>query len=591
MPRPGARPRPDLSSAGWEALKRQAKEVYPWVCHRCGKPIPHDVGPNAKAAWTLDHLAPAAVRGRALPTIDQVRPAHRSCNSSHGARLGNEMRAGRLRVGPPPPASSPKPAPAPVPPPVPRGVHHPWVEEMADECDPRTDTWPRIMSGPHPDAVGTYGHLVIERIEKRRIKDPMVPPHEKPLRWFQRLLIVRAYEHDAQGDLVWEYVLQSSNRQVGKSVGVREVCLDRMIHGRDMFGEEQLILHAARDLQVAEEVQLPARLWAQATTGFKKIDTNGKTAIHGPAGRWLVRSERALYGYSASMGMVDECWDVSRSAVSAGIQKTMAARLNPQLWMLSTAHADATDLFPSWRYKAMQELGHPRKTLLVEWSADPKLDEADELGWRQASPFWDARRRELIADDLGTPDFNEQWLNRWTEWRPSSDATAWLDINGLEAAASAPTGTVLAALESDPSGTWAACWGWVQGDEVHVRIEPAGRSFEKAVGLVRAAGPTMVAAHRATRARLESWDFPIVPIGSTEATAATGVLRDVVEQRRLRYTGSLLPYQLKDAVVSPATGGIILDQRKSRGPINAVRATAWLVWLLTTQATEPAGVF
>lgn len=578
MPRAGAKPRKDLVSSSWAALKTQAKDTYPWVCHRCKGVIPRDVHHNHRDAWTLDHLAPASVAGTTIPTLDQVRPAHRRCNSSHGASLGNAMRKRRT------PALTVVPDIAPVLP------TEDWMQRLADEMGEH-DVWPRVMTPVHPDATGTYGFDVIERIEKRRAADPLVPTWEKSLRWFQRLLIVRAYEHDKDGRLVWQYVLQSSNRQVGKSVGVREVLTDRTIHGHEMFGEEQLILHVARDLQVAEEVQLPIRLWAEGQPDMKPINTNGKTAFVAPHGRWLVRSEKGLYGYSASVGCVDECWDVSRKAVSAGIQKTMAAREQPQLWMLSTAHADATDLFPSWRHKAITEMSAPRKTLLVEWSADPTLKSTDEEAWKQASPYYDDTRREMIAEDVGTPDFDEQWLNRWPPYLNTDDASSWLNLTGLEDKDPVPTGPVLAAVERDRGGSWAVAWGWKVGDEVHVRVEPAGKDPDRAFALAQSQHPGLVAMHRSTRALRAEWPWPVQPMTATEYVAATQSLRHAVDSKRLRWTGNELPRQMLHAVVAPRDGGLVVDTSKSRGPVNAVLAVAWTVWMLERQPVETGGIF
>lgn len=56
-------------------------------CCRCGEPIDYDLDPNDRMGPTCDHLDPLVHGGAMLATLDRLAPAHRSCNSSHGASL------------------------------------------------------------------------------------------------------------------------------------------------------------------------------------------------------------------------------------------------------------------------------------------------------------------------------------------------------------------------------------------------------------------------------------------------------------------------------------------------------------------------
>ena len=60
-------------------------------CSLCGGPINYAAPSNARAALTVDHHVPLWAGGHPL----DWRPAHRSCNSSRGAREGNRLRARR----------------------------------------------------------------------------------------------------------------------------------------------------------------------------------------------------------------------------------------------------------------------------------------------------------------------------------------------------------------------------------------------------------------------------------------------------------------------------------------------------------------
>ncbi|MEU6267685.1 HNH endonuclease [Saccharopolyspora shandongensis] len=54
-------------------------------CAICGRPINYDLPPNHRQSFTADHVVPMALGG--TNTIDNVRPAHRSCNSRRGKRM------------------------------------------------------------------------------------------------------------------------------------------------------------------------------------------------------------------------------------------------------------------------------------------------------------------------------------------------------------------------------------------------------------------------------------------------------------------------------------------------------------------------
>lgn len=61
----------------WQKLRLLAFEVYGRDCYLCGA-----------YATTVDHLVPIKYRGPAVPSVEEVRPACKSCNSRKGARLG-----------------------------------------------------------------------------------------------------------------------------------------------------------------------------------------------------------------------------------------------------------------------------------------------------------------------------------------------------------------------------------------------------------------------------------------------------------------------------------------------------------------------
>src|SRR5262249_26693699 len=123
----------------------------------------------------------------------------------------------------------------------------PWLDQL--RTVPDGATWPRLMTGPHPAATGTYGWDLIDECDE-------------PLRWWQKLVAVRLLEHDAVGELIWLTLLLSTSRQVGKSWWLRALAFWR-IHQAARFGELQTVLHTGKDLAICSEVQRPTRAWAK----------------------------------------------------------------------------------------------------------------------------------------------------------------------------------------------------------------------------------------------------------------------------------------------------------------------------------------
>ena len=285
---------------------------------------------------------------------------------------------------------------------------------------PESASWPRLMTGRHPRAVGTYG----PEIEAWALDRPRM--HIRPLkavRWWQTLALHRAFEHDAEGRLVWRTVILSAPRQVGKSYVERVACGWRL-HQGDRFGGPQDVLHVAHKLIGAQEVWRPAARWAMATYGRDSVRlANGEQRIEIPdGGRWMIQAanEGAGVAFSLSMVLVDEAWSVSRTVVDAALAPTMAEAEQPQIWLVSTAGDNRSDLMSGYRALALglEEPGDADDILLIEWSAppDPALDIDDPEVWRAASPHWDGRRLVAVGEarrKVGELQFRQQWLNQW----------------------------------------------------------------------------------------------------------------------------------------------------------------------------------
>jgi hypothetical protein len=450
------------------------------------------------------------------------------------------------------------------------------------------------MSGPHPEAVGSYGAEAIGWLRSEAgIR----------LRWWQQLVMVRTLEHDVDGRLVWLEVDVSTPRQVGKSWAMRGMATWRL-HQAGRFGEEQLVLHTGKDLPVCKQIQRPARAWARARGGYRVREQNGSEEIEFGESRWIVRGRGSVYGYPASLGLIDEAWGVAPDVVEDGVEPTMGDRVDPQLWLVSTAHRKATGLFPLRRATAIDRLADPGSTLLMEWSAPRATGLEDREAWRAASPHWTRQRERLLDAKLARvqtgvsedPDeddpiesFRSQYLNIWprrqlvtsareeplvepAEWTAAADLAAQLptgpvqvgveDWFGRGAAACAagllPDGRVLVWGDEFTDRESALAWAaWTIGDRPESGVY-AGTSLPSAS--VAEACPNITIG-KATNADLR---------------IALPLTRVLVRQGRLAHGGvEALDTQVRSCRVSPREGGLVLPHTTVRQDL--VRAMAWAV--------------
>jgi hypothetical protein len=485
--------------------------------------------------------------------------------------------------------------------------HAEWLDDLREL--PAEATWPRLMTLPHPNAVGTYGLEVEAQFRRRMGREP---------RWFQRLFWRRVLEHDEHGRLVWLIYLLSMARQLGKSWALREKMLWRLDQ-TERWGD-QLIVHTGKDVPIVQEVMLPVMNWAdrpeRKRAGWRVDWTNGKWALghtiepasepcpdcggrlleDGAAvcvrcrgagqlrpdvassqARWLSRSFRQVYGYSATAPEVDEAWKVPPGAVNDGLYPTMVEQTSPQLGLTSTAHPQATGLMLDRRVTALGQLFEPENILLLEWSAPtppagrgdgPDLD--DQRNWRAASPHWSAQRRELIAgalqaardggSDPEDPDpigsFRCQWLNQWphdAETREDPDervATAeqWDACLDEDAAPAAEKLLVLAVEDDLGRGAAAAAASLT----VDGRVVLGGHRFETLREAVDWAEDTaealedagmdadtllLVGASVLEDPELEDLELVTEPVGSRETRLALPTLRQLARAGKLAHDG------------------------------------------------------
>jgi hypothetical protein len=471
----------------------------------------------------------------------------------------------------------------------------PWLADLLPVPDEAT--WPRLMSPPHPDAVGSYGPEAVAWITSERRVD---------LRWWQRLVIFRLLEHDDHGQLVWLDAIVSTARQVGKSVVLRELGAWRM-HAADTFGEPQTVLHTGANVAVCREVQRPIRLWCKER-GYQVREANDQQEMEAPdGGRYLLRAKGAVYGFTGDLALADEGWKLEPSVVEDGLEPTMAERDNGQLVIFSTAHRLATSLVPLRRAAAFVAWGRGDvRTLILEWSAPRDADLDDRDAWRSASPHWSAARSRLLEGKLTRvqvgysedPDeddpvesFRSQYLNIWPGRRlttsrrtePLADRDTWAQATDLWA--HAPDGVPLSVAVEDYYGLGAAAAAVAQLEDG--RLVTWGGLFASrpdayawaaftvglrpdctlTIGASLALGEAQEACPRATVAKA----------GTAQTSGALPLVRSLLRSRGLVHSGDEdLALQVRAVQLVPtATGGLGIAHRGIRSDL--LRATAWAV--------------
>ncbi len=455
------------------------------------------------------------------------------------------------------------------------------------------------MSYPHPRAVGSLG---------AEAEEWLADIINLRLRYWQRLAMRRQLEVDADGNLVWRTVIESTPRRSGKSTLIRALAMWRL-HQADRFGEEQLILLTGKDLPIVREIIRRGWPWAHIN-GFNTRKANGQEEIENPDGsRWVVRGRDSVFGYDVGFGVVDEAWAVDVSVVDDGLEPALLERMQPQLMLTSTAHRKATPLMRVRREAAMDQLASPTETLLLHWGAAEDANIQDRRAWREASAHWTADREVWMESSLkrmlagegtlgeGETDpaeaFKAQLLNIWPPKAVKEDAH-WMPSDVLsrcgvrDQGALTPRPGAVAAIEVSVDGSsWSAAV--CDGEVATVKV---GGTLAECVAWAVAMGPSEVLAHQAVIHQLPVVPSELKPVTTGEATAAVGVLAAAVRSRSVRWDNhELLAIQFANIVVVPSPGGPRFGDRVSRGPINAAKAVSWAYWRSVTSMGEASMVF
>lgn len=557
-------------------VNKQLREGQTVYCHRCNTAI--DVDDD----WDIDHKVPIAVDPDLEFDPTNLAPSHARCNRQHGARLGVKVKRGTWKGSAHrTPGNQRRLAEASAnlggtSGPIPRD----WPRTLSDK--PREpgafDRPPLQFSEPHPDAVGT---LIdewcgdIERLIGRK------------LRFWQWLVLARGLEVDSAGRLVWFRLVCTTPRQQGKSVNVDALSQIRC-EKASYFEEEQTALFVSKDVRLARALQ--SRHWnhyaQRKDEGFNIRRSFGAESITWPDGSsWQIVSQTGVYGWTASLAMLDEAWSADPAVITSALGPTMAERAQPQLWLMSTANLNCTDLMPSM-------IKDPAVCVMY-WGAHPDEDPRDPGVWEAASAFWTPQRKTLIDFDKHKPDLVTEWLNRWPK-RDGEDEDGgvdWIEAADWEAACSAvnvphaATAPVLAGVEVSLDGlTFSASRMWRHPGTG--RLIFTGRTGFHSLGQALnylGKGWDYMLAGLSIKKQLPP-DYQVVGVGAAETRVATGLLARVVTDRMLTVDpASPVVEQLDFAAIDIRETGPYLNSSRSGGDVSLLKLLMWSTLIFHTE--------
>jgi len=328
-----------------------------------------------------------------------------------------------------------------------------------------------------------------------------------------------------------------------------------------------------------------------------------------------------VYGYAATLALVDEVWGVEAAIVEDGIEPTLIEQTDGQLVMFSTAHRRCTSLAPSRRGGVLSgwtDVDAPT-SLIVEWSAPRDAAIDDKSAWRLASPHWttgrermlDAKLRRALAGEFADPDeddpiesFRAQYLNIWPRRRfvssstvePLTDREAWRNLADIHIGP--PDGVPIVVAIDDYLGLRAAAAACVQTPDGRFLVW--GGEFDNAADayawtsftIGRREQCRVIIARSLVVTDAEEWlpgaDVRRVQSGATGT--ALPLLRSLIRSGQLAHSGdSALEQQITTVGLAPTiNGGLSQAHRGVRADL--LHAIAWAV-AATANEDEPLAFY
>lgn len=387
-------------------------------------------------------------------------------------------------------------------------------------------------------------------------------------------------------------------RQNGKGALIEA----RELAGLLVFGE-QSIVHSAHEQRTArvgfDRIKAYFDNYDDLRRKVKAIGTAvAREYIELNTGQMLrfpARSKGAIRGFSIDCLILDEAQIFSDLALQA-VMPTMAARPNPQMWLLGTppTPADDGEVFTRWRLSGHERTD--RRLCWCEWSAPTGADLDDRDTWAAANPaLGDRISYEAVADERAALDDDGFARERLGMWRSASVAEVipsadWAAIGDAEMAFAGPI-SIGVDMAQDRTSAAVALAGevadgrWLVSLREHKTgptdwVVPFVEAF-KARNQVRAVVIDKASAAASLIDRFEQSRVRVTATGVVEMADACGQLYDGVYAGWLAHSAQpQLAYALSQARKRDLLGGGAWgwNRKSSESDITPVVAVTLALW-------------
>ena len=561
------------------------------ICALCGK-----AGAN-----TADHIVPLMFGGD--NSIDNLQPAHQSCNSRKGATQQNKRAAQqaqtRTQITAPPITQEPqkntendffmtkRKTPTLI------SISYPKNQpELAVTGEDQDVDWrigreqPRLESV----AVGTlsYGHQVASWAE-RFMQITLMP--------WQVHALSGQLTHDENGVLQFREALCSTSRQAGKSVALQALLGWWITEGAIIRGGPQSVMSVANKLDRAEAIFGSLAHILHDIFGAKLVMAVGRKSVEMPDGsRWEVRAAtKSLHGGSHDLIVVDELWDIDPEVVDDALRPSQIARKSPLLSCWSTAGDQSSETMIKMRQQAMADIdkGITSPLYFAEWSMPANLDPYDERNWYWANPSLGTTITiEALRSVSKKDSFLRAHLNQWITARG-----AWLDLGVWEKNQTntpMPDGGILSVDSSVDDARYVGVRAAQIDGKVIVQTEfvvetEADMWLEIARVMDNPEVQLLITPTLDIHVPLPLRRRTTIT-GYAELTKFTTLVRSMIHEGTVQHRGeTLLADHVSRAVLVKTPTGAVISSQRSPGPIELCRVMVWAVAQVSKpkQKTKP----
>lgn len=538
------------------------------ICALCGKP----------GANTADHIVPLMFGGD--HSVDNLQPAHLSCNSRKGAIQQNKRTAinAQQRQTKQTPNDKPFFSDQELTPTLISSVFFENQPELAVTGEMPKDDWRIGREQPRLESidVGTFSYgPQVAAWAQRHMQVELMP--------WQVYAISQQLAHDGSGKLQFREALVSTARQNGKSVALQALLGWWITEGAIIRGGPQSVMSVANKLDRAEAIfPLLANILVDSFGG-KKLAAIGRKSVEMPDGsRWEIRAAtKSLHGGSHDLVLVDELWDIDEGVIDDALRPSMIARKSPLLSCWSTAGDQSSDTMIKMRSQAMADIdkGNTSPLYFAEWSMPAHLNPLDEKNWHWANPSLGTTITVEALRAVSKKDsFMRAHLNQWITARG-----AWLDLGIWErnkTETPMPEGGFLSVDTSMDDARYVGVRAAEVDGKVIVQVEfvvetEADMWQEIARVMANTEVQLLITPTLDIHVPLPLRRRTTIT-GYAELTKFTTLVRSMIHEGRVQHHGeSLLADHVSRAVLVKTPTGAVISSQKSPGPIELCRVMVW----------------